>query len=50
MLVLRYRYGCADNEIADILSCRPATVRSLAARGLADLRNRTDLSDLGGTN
>jgi RNA polymerase sigma factor (sigma-70 family) len=38
VLVLRYRYGCADDEIAETLGCRRATVRSLAARALADLR------------
>jgi RNA polymerase sigma-70 factor (sigma-E family) len=38
VLVMRYYAGYSDVDIADALSCRRATVRSLAARGLADLR------------
>jgi RNA polymerase sigma-70 factor (sigma-E family) len=37
-LVLRYYEDCADAQIAEALGCRPATVRSLVARGLAALR------------
>jgi RNA polymerase sigma factor (sigma-70 family) len=48
VLVLRYRYGCADEEIADTLGCRRATVRSLAARALADLRTNSAVTDLAG--
>lgn len=48
VLVLRYRYGCADGEIAATLGCRPATVRSLAARALADLRADRSVTDLAG--
>jgi RNA polymerase sigma-70 factor (sigma-E family) len=48
VLVLRYRYGCADEEIAEALGCRRATVRSLAARALADLRADRAVTDLAG--
>lgn len=37
-LVLRYYCDLPDSEIAALLSCRRATVRSLVARGLATLR------------
>ncbi|HEY3736789.1 MAG TPA: SigE family RNA polymerase sigma factor [Jatrophihabitans sp.] len=37
-LVLRYYGGYSDTEIAEALSCRPGTVRSLLSRGLAALR------------
>ncbi|MEO6702035.1 MAG: SigE family RNA polymerase sigma factor [Jatrophihabitantaceae bacterium] len=47
VLVLRYRYGCADAEIAETLGCRPATVRSLAARALTELRANTSIAELG---
>jgi RNA polymerase sigma-70 factor (sigma-E family) len=42
VLVLRYRYGYSDPDIAEMLGCRPASVRSLAARALAELRSRAD--------
>lgn len=48
VLVLRYRYGCADEEIAETLGCRRATVRSLAARALADLRANRAVTELAG--
>jgi RNA polymerase sigma factor (sigma-70 family) len=38
VLILRYYDDLADADIAEILGCRRATVRSLAARGLAQLR------------
>ena len=38
VLVLRFYADMPDDEIAEHLGVRPATVRSLAARGLADLR------------
>lgn len=38
VLVLRYYLGCTEVEIADALGCRPGTVKSLASRGLAALR------------
>jgi len=39
VLVLRYYEDLPDDEIAAVLGCAPATVRSNAARGLATLRN-----------
>ncbi|WP_433203902.1 SigE family RNA polymerase sigma factor [Dactylosporangium sp. CS-047395] len=38
VLVLRYYEDLTDQEIADVLACRPATVRAYAARALATLR------------
>lgn len=38
VLVLRYYEDLADDRIAELLGARPATVRSLAARGLAGVR------------
>ena len=38
VLALRYFCDLTDLEIAQILGCRPATVRSRISRGLADLR------------
>ena len=38
VLVLRYYEDLTDNEIADVLGCRPATIRAHAARALATLR------------
>ncbi len=38
VLVLRHYEGCSDAEIADLLGCPPATVRSHALRGLRALR------------
>ncbi len=43
VIVLRYVDGADDTEIAEALGVRRATVRSLAARGLADVRK--ELSD-----
>lgn len=40
-LVLRYYEGCDDADIADVLGCRPGTVRSLLSRGLTTLRIRS---------
>jgi RNA polymerase sigma-70 factor (sigma-E family) len=37
-IVLRYYEDLHESEIADLLRCRPATVRSLVARGLDALR------------
>ncbi len=37
-LVLRYYLDLPEDEIAEILHCRPSTVRSLVKRGLAALR------------
>ena len=38
VLVLRYYQGLSDAEIAEVLGCRPGTVRGYAARALAALR------------
>lgn len=37
-VVLRYFCDMADDDIAKVLGCRPATVRSLVQRGLSHLR------------
>jgi len=37
-IVLRYYEDLHESQIADLLGCRPATVRSLVARGLETLR------------
>lgn len=37
-VVLRYFVDIPDEEIAEVLGCRPATVRSLIHRALAQLR------------
>lgn len=37
-VVLRYFCDMGDAEIAEVLGCRPATVRSLVQRGLSRLR------------
>ena len=42
VLVLRYYQDCTEAEIADALGCRPGTVKSLAARGLAQLRKEIE--------
>lgn len=38
VLVLRYYEGLSDNEIAEILGCRPGTVRGYGSRALSTLR------------
>jgi RNA polymerase sigma-70 factor (sigma-E family) len=38
VLVLRFYEGLSDGEIADVLGCRPGTVRGYASRALARLR------------
>lgn len=38
VLVLRYWAGWSEAEIAEVLSCRPGTVKSTAARALSRLR------------
>ena len=43
-IVLRYYEDLPEAEIADILDCRPATVRSLVARGLHSLRNMPEVT------
>lgn len=41
-IVARYWLDLADGEIAEMLDCRPATVRSHLARGLAALRQELE--------
>ncbi|MCW2777022.1 MAG: transcriptional regulator, LuxR family [Frankiales bacterium] len=43
VLVLRHYEALPDDEIAALLGCRPATVRSLAARGAARVRALPDV-------
>jgi RNA polymerase sigma-70 factor (sigma-E family) len=38
VIVLRYYEGLSDQEIAEVLGCRPGTVRGYASRALAALR------------
>ncbi|HEY6274697.1 MAG TPA: SigE family RNA polymerase sigma factor [Streptosporangiaceae bacterium] len=38
VLVLRYYEGLSDPEIAEVMGCRPGTVRGYASRALAVLR------------
>jgi RNA polymerase sigma-70 factor (sigma-E family) len=45
VIVLRYYEGLGDDEIADMLRCRPGTVRGYASRALAALR--IELTDTG---
>jgi len=40
VLVLRYYLGYPDADIAEFLGCQRATVRSMAARALAELREQ----------
>lgn len=42
VLVLRYYEGLSDTEIAEVLDCRPGTVRGYASRALAALRIELD--------
>ena len=44
VLVLRYYEDLDDRQIAEVLRCKPSTVRVHAARGLGRLR--TDLASL----
>ncbi|MCU1602007.1 MAG: transcriptional regulator, LuxR family [Frankiales bacterium] len=45
VLVLRYYSDLSDDDIADALGCRPGTVRSLAARAFAALRDHPALQE-----
>jgi len=42
VLVLRYYEDLSEAEIARVMGCRPGTVKSLAARALAALRQELD--------
>src|SRR4051812_42612223 len=46
VLVLRYYCDLSEREIADEMGCRPGTVKSQAARGLAALRVRLAEPDI----
>lgn len=41
-IVLRFYEDLSDQEIADVIDCEPATVRTLVHRGLKDLRRELD--------
>jgi RNA polymerase sigma factor (sigma-70 family) len=38
VVILRYHDDLPDDDIAEVLRCRPATVRTIAARALRRLR------------
>ena len=40
VLVLRFWADLSIDQVAEIMQCPPGTVKSLTARGLADLRDR----------
>jgi RNA polymerase sigma-70 factor (sigma-E family) len=42
VLVLRYYEDLSEQQIADVLGCRPGTVKSQASAALASLRTRLD--------
>jgi RNA polymerase sigma-70 factor (sigma-E family) len=42
-IVLRYYEDLPESQIAELLRCRPATVRSLVARGLEALRHNPEV-------
>ncbi|MCU1392646.1 MAG: hypothetical protein JWM34_1074 [Ilumatobacteraceae bacterium] len=44
-LVMRYYLDSSDEEIAETLSARPATVRSLLRRGLGQMRKELGEND-----
>jgi RNA polymerase sigma-70 factor (sigma-E family) len=43
VLVLRYYEDLSEQQIADVLDCRPGTVKSQASAAIAALRSRLDL-------
>lgn len=45
VIVMRYWLDYDDREIAELLACRPSTVRSLARRGLAAIRENLGEND-----
>ena len=42
VIVLRYFEGLSEREIAQVLRCRPGTVKSLASRALTQLRKELE--------
>ena len=47
-LVLRYFHDLPDSDIAQALNCRESTVRSLASRGVAAMRERAQRAESSG--
>ncbi|GAA1514293.1 SigE family RNA polymerase sigma factor [Nocardioides humi] len=45
VLVLRYYEDCSEKEIAEVLACRPGTVKSQASRGMVTLRRLLGVSE-----
>lgn len=45
IVLLRYYEDLPDEQIADLLGCRPATVRSQAMRALATLKDLPELAE-----
>ncbi|MBK5306031.1 MAG: SigE family RNA polymerase sigma factor [Frankiaceae bacterium] len=45
IVLLRYYEDMADEQIAELLGCRPATVRSQAMRALATLKDLPELAE-----
>jgi RNA polymerase sigma-70 factor (sigma-E family) len=48
VLVLRYYEDLSEHEIAEVLGCRPGTVKSQASAALASLRARLDADSRAG--
>jgi RNA polymerase sigma-70 factor (sigma-E family) len=48
VLVLRYYEDLSEQQIADLLGCRPGTVKSQASAALASLRSHLDLPSRAG--
>jgi len=44
-IVLRFYEDLSERQVADILQCRPGTVKSLVSRGLETLRNEVRSED-----
>ncbi|HEX9377884.1 MAG TPA: SigE family RNA polymerase sigma factor [Actinomycetota bacterium] len=44
-VVLRYYADLSDRQAAEIMGCRPSTVRALVSRGMASLRSQVGGSD-----
>ncbi|BAL88854.1 putative RNA polymerase ECF-subfamily sigma factor [Actinoplanes missouriensis 431] len=49
VIALRFYEGLSDQEIADLLGCRPATVRSHTSRALASMRANFPTASSAGT-
>jgi RNA polymerase sigma-70 factor (sigma-E family) len=46
VMVLRYREDLSEKEIADVLGCRPGTVKSHSSAALATLRRRLSTTEI----